>query len=77
VHTATSQIAVSLTDVWGVFGELFGDFGDQQKPAMSFGGGATALLKENLQADFSFGVGLSSAAPEWFVSVGVSIRLPH
>jgi len=71
-----SQLGVSLTDSWGVFGEVFGDFGDERPATVSLGGGATTLLTENLQIDFSFGLGLSAAAPDWFLSTGLAVRLP-
>ncbi len=83
-HTLSSAFytlatGFSLTDRLGAFVELFGDFpasaaGD---PAHSFDGGFTYLLRPNLQLDLAGGVGLSDAADDWFVGLGVSVRLPE
>ena len=37
----------------------------------------TYLLRDNIQADFAGGVGLSSAAGDWFVGLGISARFPR
>jgi hypothetical protein len=75
-HCGTSQLEFSFLDSWEAFGEVFGEFGNEAKPAFSIGGGAYTLLRKNLQVDASFGAGLSDAAPDWFISVGFAIRLP-
>ncbi len=75
----TLAVGFGLSDRLGAFVELFGDFpasapGD---PAHSFDGGFTYLLRPNLQLDLAGGVGLSDAADDWFVGLGVSVRLPE
>jgi len=62
---------------WGLFVELFGEvpMSAEGGPAHSADGGATYLLRPNLQLDLAAGVGLSDAAPDWFAGVGLSVRL--
>ena len=83
-HTLTSMIytlatGFSLSDRWGLFVELFGELGlsETGPPAHSFDGGLTYLLRPNLQLDMAGGVGLSSAADDWFALVGITTRLPR
>ena len=74
----TWTLGMGLTDRWGTFFELFGDV-----PLNASGGtahsadvGVTYLLRENLQLDAAVGAGLSSAADDWFITMGVSYRFP-
>lgn len=75
----TLALGVSITNRWGGFVEFFGDIpaSAQGKPANSFDGGFTYLLRSNLQVDVFSGVGLSRAADDWFVGAGLSLRLPR
>jgi hypothetical protein len=74
----TAALGYDFTDRWGGFVELFGDgpLSDAGGPAHSLDGGLTYLLRENLQLDFAAGLGLSSEAPDWFVTAGLSVRFP-
>lgn len=75
----TIAAGYSLSEQWGAFVELFGDvaLSASGPPAHSFDGGTTWLIRPNLQLDFFGGFGLSDAADDWFVGVGVSLRLPR
>ncbi len=75
----TLALGVGLTEQLGAFVEVFGDISASAtgKPAHSFDGGFTYLLRNNLQLDVAAGVGLSKEAPDWFVGVGVSVLLPE
>ena len=50
---------------------------DPEPEAHSFDAGLTYLLNPRLQLDLSAGVGLSGAAPDWFVGTGVAFRVPR
>jgi hypothetical protein len=72
----TAALGYDITDRWGTFIEVFGDIGlsDSGGPAHSVDGGVTYLLRENLQLDAAIGAGLTGAAPDWFITAGVSYR---
>lgn len=74
----TAALGYDFTDRWGAFVEVFGDtpLNDSVGPAHSLDGGVTWLLRENMQFDLAAGFGLSSEAPDWFVTAGFSVRLP-
>jgi len=64
---------------WAYFTEFFGATGlsEHGSPANLFDGGVTYLLRPNLQLDLAVGVGLSSAAPDWITTLGISYRFPR
>lgn len=68
----TLAAGVGVDDVNGLFVEIFGD----SESSHSFDAGWTHLARPNLQFDVSAGVGITDEAPDWFVGVGVSVRLP-
>jgi hypothetical protein len=74
----TLALGIGLTERTGAFVELFGDLGGSAGggPAHSFDGGFTWLLKDTVQLDAAGGVGLSDAADDWFVGLGISLRFP-
>jgi hypothetical protein len=84
-HTTLSTAVYTLAagfpagERWGLFAEVFGDIpmSAEGGPAHTLDGGATYLLRPNLQLDAAAGVGLSDDAPDWFAGVGVSMRWPR
>ncbi len=74
----TTALGYDFSERWGGFVELFGDapLNDSGGSAHSFDGGLTYLLRDNLQLDLAAGFGLTSEAPDWFITAGLSIRLP-
>ncbi len=74
----TVALGIGLGERLGAFVELYGDVGlsDDGSPAHAFNGGFTWLLNDTLQLDAAAGVGLSEAADDWFVGLGVSFRIP-
>ncbi len=74
----TVALGLGLNDRWGAFVELYGDFPASASggPANSFDGGFTYLIRDHVQLDLAGGVGLSEAADDWFVGLGLSIRVP-
>ena len=72
-------LGLGVNDRLGVFVELFGEVsGSASIPAStSFDTGITYSLRDNVQLDLSGGVGLSDAADDAFVGLGLSVRLPR
>lgn len=68
----TLAAGVGLDDVNSVFFEVFGD----SESSHSFDAGWTYLARPNLQFDLAAGVGITDEAPDWFVGIGLSVRLP-
>ncbi len=72
----TAALGIGVTDRLGAFVELFGEVpaSASGRPANSLDGGLTYLLRDNIQVDLAGGIGLSSAADDWFVGLGISAR---
>jgi hypothetical protein len=84
VHTLgrfvyTAALGFDLAPRWGAFVELFGDLpaSDPAPAAHSFDGGVTYLLTPTVQLDLAVGVGLDGDAPDHFIGVGLSLRMPR
>lgn len=75
----TVAMGFGLTDRLGAFVEFYGEIPASASggPAHSFDSGLTYLLCPNLQLDLAAGLGLSEAADDWFVGLGLSVRLPR
>ena len=75
----TAALGIGLTERLGTFVELYGDaaLSDSGRPANAFDTGLTWLVRPNLQLDCAAGFGISDAAEDWFLGVGVSWRLPE
>ena len=75
----TAVVGIGLTDRAAAFIEVFGDIplNAADGPRNSFDGGLTYLPKPNLQFDVVAGRGLSEDADDWFVGLGVTVRLPR
>lgn len=69
----TLAVGVGVDDVNGLFVEIFGD----SESSHSFDAGWTHLARPNLQFDVAAGLGITDEAPDWFVGVGLSVRLPR
>lgn len=83
-HTLSSAIytlalGIAVSERLGTFVEVAGAVAASTggEPHSSFDGGVTYLVRGNLQLDAFAGVGLSDAAPDWFVGLGLSVRLPR
>jgi hypothetical protein len=75
----TAALGFDLAPRWGAFVELFGDLpaSDPAPAAHSLDGGVTYLVRPNVQLDLAAGVGLDADAPDRFVGIGLSFRLPR
>jgi hypothetical protein len=70
-------VAYSLTEELGAYTEWFAFFpsgADTVLPQHFFNGGFTYLLSDDVQFDVRAGVGLNSAADDYFVGTGLSVR---
>ena len=72
----SAVLGAEMNDSLGVFFEVFGDFGDSGD-AHSVDGGFTLLTRPNVQFDLAAGVGLSDAADDFFLGLGLTVRLPR
>ncbi|PXX98786.1 hypothetical protein DF185_15525 [Marinifilum breve] len=69
-------IGLTLSDQIGAYAELYGFLPGEGKNDHRWDGGLTYAVTENLQLDFSTGIGLSKVSPDFFISLGLSIRMP-
>jgi len=72
----TAVIGMSLSEKLGAFAELYGFLPKEGKNDHRWDGGVTYAVNEDLQLDFSTGIGLSKVSPDFFISLGLSIRMP-
>jgi len=71
-------VSCSLTEELGAYAEWFAFFPDSADTARTehyINGGFTVLLNEDVQWDIRVGKGLNSAADDYFVGTGLSVRL--
>lgn len=75
----TAAMGFGLSERWGAFVEVFGDLPVDAPggAANSVDGGFTFLVRDNFQLDVSAGAGLSDSAPDRFLGLGLSVRLPR
>ncbi|RKE02085.1 transporter [Marinifilum flexuosum] len=71
-----AAIGLTLSDKLGAYAELYGFLPGEGKNDHRWDGGLTYAVTEDLQLDFSTGVGLSKVSPDFFISLGLSIRMP-
>ncbi|KAA9332804.1 transporter [Adhaeribacter soli] len=76
-HIGLYSLALNykITDNFKVFVEPFAEFRENDMQ-QSIDAGLAYNIKPNLQVDLYSGVGLSEEAPDFFVSAGISFRLP-
>jgi hypothetical protein len=75
----SASLGFDLSPRWGAFVESFGDLpaSDPGPAVHALDGGVTCLIAPRVQLDASVGVGLSDEAPDRFVGIGLSFRLPQ
>jgi hypothetical protein len=69
-------IGLALSDQVGAYAELYGFLPGEGKNDHRWDGGLTYAVSDDLQLDFSTGIGLSKVSPDFFISLGLSIRMP-
>jgi len=70
-------LAVALAKNFGGYIETYGYFPQDEQGVNILDFGLTYLIRHNLQVDASAGFGLSEVSPDYFVSTGISWRIPH
>lgn len=68
---------MGLSDKLGAYLEFYGYLPNEGENQHLFDAGFTYLLKSNLQLDLSGGIGLSDVAPDYFIGLGVTLRIPN
>jgi len=69
-------VGMSLAERLGGFAELYGSSPEGGYPNTRIDGGLTYLIRHNLQVDLSGGMGLGSDVDFYFVSCGITWRIP-
>lgn len=72
----STVIGLNLSEKVNVFAELYGFCPGEGKNDHRWDGGITYAINDDLQFDFSSGIGLSKVSPDFFISFGLSIRMP-
>ena len=72
----TAVIGMSLSEKLGAFAELYGFLPKEGKNDHRWDAGLTYAVNEDFQLDFSTGIGLSKVSPDFFISLGLSVRIP-
>lgn len=70
-------LGIGLIENLGMFVESFGTIPEAGAAQHQLDAGFTYLLTPNFQVDISGGIGLNDAAPDNFVSLGLSYRIPR
>jgi len=73
-HQASLDLEADITDDLGVFFEYTGSYRHGAAPRNTADLGATYRLTDMHQIDFMVGKGLNSAAPDWYFTIGYSLR---
>ena len=69
-------VGASLMKKLTAFAEIYGFMPQKSSPDHRFDAGISYLVLKNVAVDASFGLGISSKSPDYFISGGVSLRLP-
>jgi hypothetical protein len=72
----TIAYGYSLSDTWGAYVELYGDFPENNKANHLWDAGITYLLSNNVQLDATVGSSITKGQ-DLLLSAGVSFRLPN
>jgi hypothetical protein len=73
-HQTSLDLEADISEELGVFLEYTGTYRRGAAPSNTADLGATYRLEPTRQIDFLVGAGLNRAAPDWYFSVGYSIR---
>ena len=73
-HQASLDLEADITADLGLFVEYTGTYRHGAAPSNTADLGATYRLTETRQVDFRVGKGLNGAAPDWYFTVGYSLR---
>ena len=68
-------LGISVSDRLGAFIETYGRYSPGEDADHRANAGITYLLGPNIQLDASAGLGITEAAPDYFISAGASFRI--
>ncbi|SRR5579859_5219546 len=74
-HQASLDLECDLTDTLGMFVEYTGTYRHGSAPSNTADLGASYRLDQTHQLDILLGKGLNGAAPDWYFTIGYSLRL--
>jgi hypothetical protein len=74
--SASLSLGMGLSERWGAYAEAYGTFpaGPSADDEAVLNGGVTFLVHRLLQLDARAGAGLTDAAPDFFVGIGIARR---
>ena len=70
-------LGIGITSSIGAFVETYGSMYENSKHQHKADAGITWLVHKNFQLDLSGGIGLSEISPDYFISFGLSYRIPE
>ncbi len=73
----TFAVGASLMKKLSAFAEIYGFMPQKSSPDHRFDAGISYLILKNVAIDASFGLGISSKSPDYFIAGGVALRLPR
>jgi hypothetical protein len=73
-HQASLDLEADVTEELGLFVEYTGTYRHGSAPSNTADLGATYRLTQTRQVDFLVGKGLNGAAPDWYFTIGYSLR---
>lgn len=73
-HQASLDLEADISDDLGLFLEYTGTYRRGDSPSNTADIGATYRLSQTRQIDFMVGTGLNRAAPDWYFTIGYSLR---
>jgi hypothetical protein len=71
------SVGRGLTDKIGMYAELYGEKPKAEKSSHNFDGGFVFLVAPNMQLDLAAGTQLFSKGTSYFITSGLSLRLPR
>jgi len=69
-------LGMGITDHLGAYAEIYGTSANGDAPIFRYDGGFTFLLRNNLQLDLSAGSGIDKDVNMYYVSFGLTWRIP-
>jgi len=72
----TLAYGYAISDAWGVYAELYGDFPENSMANHLWDAGITYLVQNNIQLDATVGSSITSGQ-DILLSAGVSFRIPN
>lgn len=75
LFTYSMALSMPINEVIGSYVETYGDYRLEGIPVVNIDAGFTFAIKETMQLDYSFGIGMTQLMN--YQAIGFSMRLPH